>query len=183
MNKKFKLKDNNYLNDINNIYNIFKSSERQYNIEFNPIINEDDFKNYLIKAPRILHISCNVYQEKNNGIYLCLENKGEYKLFSEDDIKNAIQNENKSKNIECIILNTSNINIGKCFFDAGIVNVISIFNENLYPNQNIKNEKFISCFYKQLIKGETLYDAYKKVKNEFSDIDCIFYGNNYVFHN
>ena len=186
LNKKFKLKDNNYLNDINNIYNIFKSSERQYNIEFNPIINEDDFKNYLIKAPRILHISCNVYQEKNNGIYLCLENKGEYKLFSEDDIKNAIQNENKSKNIECIILNTSNINIGKCFFDAGIVNVISIFNENLYPNQNIKNEKFISCFYKQLIKGETLYDAYKKVKNEFSDIDCIFYGNNYnnkIFQN
>ena len=59
-----KLRDNYYYNDIKNIYNIFKSSNKKYNIEFNPIIDEDDFKNYFKKPIKVLHICCNVLIEK-----------------------------------------------------------------------------------------------------------------------
>ena len=174
-----KLRDNYYYNDIYNIYNIFKLSDKIYNIEFNPIIDEDDFKNYFKKPIKVLHICCNVLTEKKNGIdklFLCIENKGENKLLSDDDIKIIIQKENK-KIIECLILNTSNINISKSFYDAGILNVIGIENENMYPNINKKNENFIKNFYQLLINGKTISESFKLTKNKYSDLNCILYGN------
>ena len=174
-----KLRDNYYYNDIKNIYNIFKSSNKKYNIEFNPIIDEDDFKNYFKKPIKVLHICCNVLIEKKNGIdklFLCLENKGDIKLLSDGDIKNIIQKENKT-NIECLILSTSNINISKCFYNAGILNVIGIENENMYPNINKKNENFIKHLYQLLINGKTILKSFKQTKNKYSYLNCILYGN------
>lgn len=183
-------KDNNYdienndpSNEIGNIYNLVKKTGYEFKAEFNPI-EEDYFINSFKKAPKILHIFSNLKIEKVNGIKKCflfLESKGKIEKINEDEIKVYIQLESKSRDIELAIISTPySTQLGKCFNDAGIENVVCINNEIKYPNQNQTSDNFIKFFYTSLLEGNTIMSAFLSAKSKTFIRDanlCSIYGN------
>ena len=183
-------KDNNYdienndsNNEIENIYNLMKKTGLEFKAEFNPI-EEDYFINSFKKAPKILHIFSNLTIENVNGIkksFLFLESEGKIEKINEDEIKVYIQLESKSRDIELVIISAPYSNqLGKCFNDAGIENVICINNEIKYPNQNQTSDNFIKFLYTSLLEGNTIMSAFLSAKSKIFIRDanlCSIYGS------
>jgi hypothetical protein len=97
--KEEEIEDNEYYNNIKNIFNLFREDKKKYYLEFN-ILFENDLKNYLKKSPKILHISTDANILNLNGkqqLYLTVEKNFKKSELTEDLIKIAIQNEQNSK--------------------------------------------------------------------------------------
>ena len=164
------IKDNEHLNNIKNIYNIFLTKKIKYNLEFN-ILYENDLKNYLQKSPKILHISTDSEILNLNGqqkLCLTVEKKNLVKSeLTEDLIIQAIKAAPNSKNILLLIINTPNsIKMGKIFYDNGIKNVLCIENKNNYPFSNEFSENFICLFYSELIEENSIKNSFLNVKKK-----------------
>ena len=188
------IKDNEHLNNIKNIYNIFLEKKIKYYLEFN-IFFENDLKNYLKKSPKILHISTDSGILNLNGqqkLYLTVEKSNLVKSeLTEDLIKHAIKSEPNSKNILLLIINTPNsIKIGKIFYDNEIKNVLCIENKNNYPFPNEFSEKYIFLFYSELIEGNSIKNSFLNAKKQLKtkeDLNNLIKlygeGENIIFEN
>ena len=165
--KEEEIEDNEFYNNIKNIFNLFREDKKKYYLEFN-ILFENDLKNYLKKSPKILHISTDANILNLNGkqqLYLTVEKNFKKSELTEDLIKIAIQNEQNSKKILLVIINTpKSIEIGKIFHDNGIENVVCVENKNNYPFSNEFSEKFICLFYKEIIEGNTIKISFNNAK-------------------
>ncbi len=186
------IKDNEHLNNIKNIYNIFLEKKIKYYLEFN-IFFENDLKNYLKKSPKILHISTDGGILNLNGqqkLYLTVEKDNLVKTeLTEDLIKHAIKSEPNS--ILLLIINTPNsIKIGKIFYDNEIKNVLCIENKNSYPFPNEFSEKYIFLFYSELIEGNSIKNSFLNAKKQLKtkeDLNNLIKlygeGENIIFEN
>ena len=165
--------NNDCFNEIVSIYNIFKESNIQANLKFEPIINNPN--TYLESTPDILHINVNSSSsssKKKINLNIDLDYLGELQYYKCEDLKKAIRTiENGLSQIKLLILSTQNIKKMKPIFNnIGIKNIIYIENDITFPEPNEQVERFIKEFYKNLICNEySIQESFKNSKGKLND--------------
>lgn len=166
------IKDNNCHSQIKTIYDVLSQKNLNFRIEFNPILDFNEFIATCRKAPKILHICCNAIEEKVNGVkkmFLCFEKQGCLDKIREDEIQTSLSQEPAVKSIELAIISTPNAKkLGHCFISSGIQNVICINNEITFPHVNIIENNFIENLYQNLFRCNSIMSSYLSAKNSIN---------------
>ena len=153
----------NYRPEIKYIYNIFENSKKECNCIFE-CANEKKLREALIKQPKILHISSHGRLDENLKYSLILEEKGVLQKINLDRIKEILTTfRNQIKKIDLVFASTCYSEaLGKLFLEYGINNVIYI--QGMTPVSDKAAIKFSEIFYSELIRGNTIKNAFNKSK-------------------
>ena len=185
--------DNFYYKQIFSIYNKFKNSNINANLNFEPI--KENFGFYLEEGPDILHIKVNYiikdYKELNgiinkNGetksitsnFFFNLDYKEEISFYSFEDFNLAFQIEYNVCKIKLLILSLQSTD--KKEFDSMLKKVNSML-ENMFEKIEVQNvifinsyesnesekeeKKFIEKFYESILEGKTIQTAFNEGLN------------------
>ena len=163
-NKVEQFKQINYRSEIRNLNKILENSKQESHCIFE-CANEKTLWEALIKQPKILHISSHGYLDKNRKYYLYLENKGILKKLDQIRLKEILSSAScQLKNIDLVFASTCySETLGKLFLEYGIKNVIYI--QGMNPISDKAAVNFSKIFYREIIAGSSIEEAYTKSKN------------------
>ena len=161
--KEEEFKPINYRLEIRNLVYIFEKSKKEYNCFFE-CANEKKFREAIIKQPKILHISSHGLFDEKREYSLFLEEKGILQAIHQEKLERILSSvKNQLKNIDLVFASTCySETLGELFLKYGINNVIYIQGKN--PISDKAAVKFSQNFYNELIKGNTISDAFDKSK-------------------
>ena len=169
----------NYRTEIKSIYKLFNESGKSFNCLFE-CANEKKFSNLLIQNKmKILHIASHGDLDENGKYYLILEDKAKIQNIKYEKLENILKtNCSKLKNIDLVFIATCHSQgLGELFHKYGAKNVICIQSQT--PISNVAAIKFSEFFYKELIKGESIKNAFIKAKNKVkNDRQILIYNKN-----
>ena len=153
----------NYRKEIRILYNLFKKSGKEFNCIFE-CANKKELINAIIKQPKILHISSHGLFNSKREYSLILEEKGVFEEIKQDELKEILSRFSEQlKNIDLVFVSSCySKTLGEYFSEQGIKNVIYI--QEFTPISDKAAINFSEYFYRELIKGRSIKEAFNKSK-------------------
>ena len=153
----------NYREEMKNLVHVFDKPKNEF-ICFFECGTENKFIETLKKEPKILHISSHGNLNSNKEYSLCLEHRGELNEIPQSTLTDILKSYSHIlKKIELVFASTCHSEfLGKLFLKNGVKNIICI--QGMTPISNIAALQFSENLYNELIKGNTINEAFNKAQ-------------------